>query len=419
MYTALNRFFACPGRENLCTHRMYCAPSCFVSYISNTFCHCILQLAMNRRYSANELAKIVNEWSSGDEDDSDCDSNVDDDNDCKRDSDDESDLEDNSSSEDDDNASIQGRSTSRGRGAAQAFAGFGRGQPQSSASVQPGALSGQSAMWQPLVRTLVGRACASNVFTATKGVGNAFTRSIQDGVYSAWKCFITEAMLRKICEHTQEHGQQTDATWSLTLDKLEAYIALIYARGLYGKCHPVEFLWNTTYGPRIFSETMSRNDYKVISRYLRFDHKQTRSCRVQHDTFTHIRELFDIFAGNCLRVYVPGFSLTVDEQLLPSKNRCPFIVFMPNKPDKFGMKFWMLADVETKYVVNILPYLGAVEKPNRRGRRLSEDVVNRLAEPVFNKGYNLTMDNFFTSVALAKQLYAKKNNYCRHCATRC
>jgi hypothetical protein len=31
---------------------------------------------------------------------------------------------------------------------------------------------------------------------------------------------------------------------------------------------------------------------------------------------------------------------------------------MPNKPDKFGIKFWLLVDVESKYIVNGFPYLG-------------------------------------------------------------
>ena len=55
----------------------------------------------------------------------------------------------------------------------------------------------------------------------------------------------------------------------------------------------------------------------------------------------------------------------MDEQLCPMKNKCPFIVCMPNKPDKFGMKFWMLTEVDSKYVYNNLPYLGALEKESR------------------------------------------------------
>ena len=34
------------------------------------------------------------------------------------------------------------------------------------------------------------------------------------------------------------------------------------------------------------------------------------------------------------------------------------IQYMPNKPDKFGIKFWIAADVKTKYVVHSFPYMG-------------------------------------------------------------
>ena len=100
------------------------------------------------------------------------------------------------------------------------------------------------------------------------------------------------------------------------------------------------------------------------------------------------------------------FSLTIDEQLLPIKNCCPFIVYKPNKPHKFGIKFWLLVEIESKYVVNLRPYLRAQEKESRQGVSLAQNVVLRLVSPVKSKGYNITIDNFFTSVALAEKLEA-------------
>ena len=67
------------------------------------------------------------------------------------------------------------------------------------------------------------------------------------------------------------------------------------------------------------------------------------------------------FASRCQTKYKCGFLLTVDEQLMPVKYHCAFITFMPNKPDKYGIKFWVLADVAMKNVSNILPYLEAQE----------------------------------------------------------
>ena len=53
--------------------------------------------------------------------------------------------------------------------------------------------------------------------------------------------------------------------------------------------------------------------------------------------------------------------------------------YMPNKPDKFGIKFWMAADVQTKYMLHSFPYFG---KDNSwpAGTTLGEHVVLRLTE---------------------------------------
>ena len=132
------------------------------------------------------------------------------------------------------------------------------------------------------------------------------------------------------------------------------------------------------YGPKVFRETMPRNTFKSILRFLRFDDKSTRRGRLDTDKLAHIRKIIEKFSNNCARKHTPTFSFTIDEQLMPMKNHCPFIVYMPNKPDKFGIKFWLLVEVESKYVVNLRPYLEAQEKESRQGVPLAQDVVLQL-----------------------------------------
>ncbi|KAM6999965.1 piggyBac transposable element-derived protein 4-like [Tautogolabrus adspersus] len=79
---------------------------------------------------------------------------------------------------------------------------------------------------------------------------------------------------------------------------------------------------------------------------------------------------------------------------------------MANKPDKFGIKFWLAADVETKYFLNGFPYLGK-DDTRPANQHLGESVVMRLVEPYVGKGRNVTTDNFFTSLTLAKNLQQK------------
>ena len=56
----------------------------------------------------------------------------------------------------------------------------------------------------------------------------------------------------------------------------------------------------------------------------------------------------------------------------------------------------------------MLPYLGALEKNDRMRQPLADYVVLRLIDPLKNKGYNITTDNFFTSTRLANALAVKK-----------
>ena len=107
--------------------------------------------------------------------------------------------------------------------------------------------------------------------------------------------------------------------------------------------------------------------------------------------------------------YRPGANITVDEQLFPTKSRSPFTQYMAKKSDEFGIKFWLAVDSESHYSVNEFLYLGKdAQRPTNQS--VSEYVVTILAEPFLNEGRNITCDNFFTSVTLAKSLKSKKTS---------
>ena len=83
---------------------------------------------------------------------------------------------------------------------------------------------------------------------------------------------------------------------------------------------------------------------------------------------------------------------------------------MANKPDEIGLKFWLAVDVENKYLFNGFPY---VEKDDTRSNDLPvpTDVVLKLMAPLFQRGYNATCDNYFTSLGLALKLIKKKCSF--------
>jgi len=94
--------------------------------------------------------------------------------------------------------------------------------------------------------------------------------------------------------------------------------------------------------------------------------------------------VWDKFIENCIACYKPGPFVTIDEQLFPSTQ------FMASKPDKYGQKYWLAVDKDSKYLINGFPYLGKDDsRPD--DERVAEHVVLKLMEPYLNKGRNVTL----------------------------
>ena len=151
---------------------------------------------------------------------------------------------------------------------------------------------------------------------------------------------------------------------------------------------------------------MARNRFIAIMKHMRFDEKSRRRDRLRMDKFCHVSEIWNAFIENCQRCYIPDPNLTIDEQLFPCKSRCPFTQFMASKPDKYGIKFWMLTDSKNSYLFNSIPYLGKEDRPS--GTDVPASVCMKLLEPVFDNGYNVTCDSYFTSLNLAEKLKSRR-----------
>lgn len=256
-------------------------------------------------------------------------------------------------------------------------------------------------------KTTSGRLACHNILKEKSGPTPYAKRYVSgDSVASAWRLFIDETILKHIkhCTETEARRVLRNELWSVSLEKLEAFIALLYARGVLGVNRTeLDELWSKTWGIPFFNDTMGRNSFREILRFLRFDFRNTRSERLKTDKFALVSKIWNKFIENCRLTYVPGENLTADEQLFPSKTRCPFLQYMPNKPDKFGIKFWLLVDVDSKFLCNGFPYLGK-DDLRPRDETLPESVIMKLMEPFQKKGRNVTTDNFFTTVKLGKKL---------------
>ena len=89
------------------------------------------------------------------------------------------------------------------------------------------------------------------------------------------------------------------------------------------------------------------------------------------------------------------------------RRNCRFHQYMPKKVTKYEMKFWLYVDANSYYVLNAVPCIGG-QPDQERQNKMSAHVVLQLVKLMSNSNGNPTMNNFFTSIPLPRELQTKK-----------
>lgn len=234
-----------------------------------------------------------------------------------------------------------------------------------------------------------------------------------DNPEDAFFLFFSDFVLSEIVKYTnieaENNTEMWQASWKLVdTTEMRAFFGLLLTAG-HLKQNNASYitLWSIKYGSPIFRATMSLGRFKSLLRFIRFDDKTTRSTRRATDKFTPIRDIFEEINKKFSQFYIPGDFLTVDEQMIGWRGRCPFLQFMPKKPDKYGMKMWWICDARTGYPLCGIPYHGK-EGNVRAAAGLGKQIVLKLWGTYFGTNRLVTFDNYFGSLDLAKSLLKVK-----------
>ena len=119
-----------------------------------------------------------------------------------------------------------------------------------------------------------------------------------------------------------------------------------------------------------------------------------------------VESFIEDFKKLCKELYVPQKYVAIDKPMVKSRHRSGFRQFIKDKPTKWGIKLWVLADSSNGYTVDFNTYISRAA-----GQTIGEhghdgyDVVRHLTAPYFGKGYQFFMDNFYSTLTLFKHLY--------------
>ena len=81
-------------------------------------------------------------------------------------------------------------------------------------------------------------------------------------------------------------------------------------------------------------------------------------------------------------------------------------MYIPSKPGRYGIKIWALYDAKNVYLINARVYLG--KELGHPEVNQGENIVKTLCMLIYKSGRNVTTDNFFTSLSLARYLLDQK-----------
>ncbi|XP_064868624.1 piggyBac transposable element-derived protein 4-like [Oncorhynchus nerka] len=150
--------------------------------------------------------------------------------------------------------------------------------------------------------------------------------------------------------------------------------------------------------------------FLVLLRCLHFVNNATA---ILSDPLYKIRNVLINLTSAFGRVFVPYKDLCIDESLMLWKGRLAFRQYIPSKRHRFGVKFFVMCDVKTGFVQDIIVYTGSTtDIKHYDGLGVSGSVVMTMLAPHLGKGHTLYVDNWYSSPTLFQHLLSNSTGAC-------
>lgn len=169
--------------------------------------------------------------------------------------------------------------------------------------------------------------------------------------------FIDDNYIDEIVRCTIAYARSKgDQNFTTTQAEISAYLGL----NILHELPQLAMYWDSDkfIGVEGFKKTIPKQRFVTLGKYL---HLVEPNAEDPNDLLSKVRPLVSRLEQKFAEAYTPGKNITVDEGLVNFNGRLSFKQYMPMKPDKFGIKVWLLADVDTYYVPRFQIYLGKNE----------------------------------------------------------
>ncbi|XP_056388350.1 piggyBac transposable element-derived protein 4-like [Hyla sarda] len=265
-------------------------------------------------------------------------------------------------------------------------------------------------------------------FVATAGI-HVDTTGLKEADF--FQLFFSEELISMIVEETNRYGEQFIAAhpqayharpyqWMPTNTlELKKFLALFFNMGIIKK-PTIRSYWSMdlVYHTPLYHSVMPRAHFEVLLKFLHY--ANTENCALpsdpNFDRIYKILPLINYLNQTFSKTYTSEKEVAVDESLVHYKGKLHFRQYLPNKRARYGVKLYKLCESATGYTHKFRVYEGKdseIDPPECPPvLKTTEKIVWDLVHPLLDQGYNIYLDNFYTSVPLLRCLLAKGTNAC-------
>ena len=235
--------------------------------------------------------------------------------------------------------------------------------------------------------------------------------------FDFFKLFFTKEMVDSIVLHTNTYAYIhiaaggfksytcADGSWQETTpDEIHRLMALLIYFGLVKVAGDVDKYWSmATLLHGLWARSiLPRLRFLALMAFL---HIVDPLNEPAGNKLRKVEALVQYFKTRCQVLHQPRQHVAIDERMVKSRHRSGIRQYIKDKPTKWGIKLWVLADSSNAYVQDFNIYIGKEAGREVSKNGLGYDVVLRLMQNYLDQGYHLFIDNFYTSMTLAKDLF--------------
>ncbi|XP_071377159.1 piggyBac transposable element-derived protein 4-like [Centroberyx affinis] len=250
--------------------------------------------------------------------------------------------------------------------------------------------------------------------------GVRFPETDRPSPLQLFRKFFTDEDVETVCENTNKNAAKNLARgktyqWrDITPADFFAYVGLLLFMAVLKMPRTASY-WRrgSVFGASFPATIMTRSRFQAISWNIHMSDPEKDAVNdgkkgaAEYDPLHRVKPLYDSLRERCRACWQPRQQVFIDERMgaATAKTRLPWA--MKAKPNKWGVKLFVLTDSSNGYTSDFTVYTGKSLFPE--GRALSyEAAMELMNERHLGSGYHLYCDHFFTGPKLFADLYERR-----------